>query len=156
MQTQKYKRKAAICRRDGLKLDVNFFLRQFAEEHSGKELILDILNSKATFIPLEDIRKNEVFFLNKRSLMFLELYERDLTEETLLVPEIQVQVELADGQVLNGSLFVEMPQERSRVSDYLNFSPGFIYLGRKEGDLILNKEFMFSAKEKVEGAPHRT
>ena len=74
----------------------------------------------------------------------------------MLVPETEVQVELTNGQVLKGSLFLEMPQERSRVSDYLNFSPGFIYLGRKEGDLILNKEFMFSAKEKDEGAPHQT
>ncbi len=151
MRMEKYKRKATICRSDGKKLDVNFYLRQFAEEHSGQELVIDIFNSKATFIPLEDIRENKVFFLNKKKVMFLELAERDLTEETMLVPEIRVQVELSNGEVLKGNLFLEMPQDRSRVSDYLNFSPGFVYLGREEGDIILNKEFMFSVKEKDEG-----
>ena len=52
------------------------------------------------------------------------------------------------GEIFNGDLFVEMPQERSRVSDFLNFSPDFIYLGREEGDIILNKEFVFSVKDK--------
>jgi hypothetical protein len=145
---EKHKRKATICQSDGLRLDVNFFLGRFAEEHSGKELIIDILNSKATFIPLEDIRKTDVLFLNKRKIVCLELYERDLSEETMLVPGIQVQVELTTGEVFNGDLFLEMPQDRSRVSDYLNFSPGFIYLGREEGDIILNKDFIFSVKDK--------
>ena len=148
MKMEKYKRKATVCRSDGLKLDVNFFLRRFAEQHSGKELIIDILNSKATFIPLEDIHQAGVLFLNKKKVMFLELYERDLAEETMLVPGIRVQVELTNGDILNGDLFLEMPQDRSRVSDYLNFSPSFIYLGREEGDIILNKEFMFSVKDK--------
>ena len=147
MRLEKNKCKATICRNDGLKQDVNFFLRQFAEGHSGKELFLDIMNSKASFIPLEDIETNEILFLNKSSVMCLELHERDLMEETMLALEVPVQVELTNGDTLNGSFFVEMPQDRSRVSDYINFSPEFIYLCREEGDIILNKAFLFSVKE---------
>jgi len=152
VRTEKYRRKATLCRGDGKRLEVNFFLRQFAEEHSGKELIIDILNSKATFIPLEAVQNSEIFFFNKRELMVLELHDRDLSDETMLAPEIQVQVELTNGEVLNGRLFVEMPQERSRVSDYLNFSPDFIYLCREEGDVILNKAFMLTVKETADKA----
>lgn len=147
MRVEKNKRKATLCRSDGVKLDVNFFLSPYAEEHSGKELILDILNSDSTFLPVEDIRTGEIFFLNKGNVMFLEIPERDLADETLLSPEKSVQVELTNHEILNLSLFMEMPEERSRVSDYLHFSLGFIYLCGKERDIILNKTFVFSVKD---------
>jgi hypothetical protein len=93
------------------------------------------------------MRTEAIFFLNKSGVMSLEIPERDLAEETLLCPEKHVQVELTNHEILNLSLFMEMPEERSRVSDYLNFSPGFIYLCGKDKDLILNKSFVFSVKD---------
>lgn len=147
MRVKKIKRKATLCRSDGMKLDVNFFLSPYADEHSGKELVLDILNSDLTFLPIEDIRTGEIFFLNKDSVMFLEIPERDLADETLLSPEKRVLVELTNNETLNMSIFMEMREERSRVSDYLNFSPGFIYLCGKEMDIILNKAFVYSVKD---------
>ncbi|MCX5850237.1 MAG: hypothetical protein NTW65_12420 [Deltaproteobacteria bacterium] len=144
---EKIKRKATLCQSNGMKLDVNFFLSPYAEGHSGKELVLDILNSDSTFLPAEDISTGEIFFLNKGRVMFLELTERDLAEETLLSQEKSVQVELTNNETLNMSIFMEMPEERSRVSDYLNFSPEFIYLCGKEKDIILNKAFVYSVKD---------
>lgn len=147
MQLKKDKRSATLCRSDGTRQDVNFFLSQFAEEHSGKELIIDVLNSKATFIPLEDIKTGEVLFLNKARVMSMKLHERDLSAETILTPKVMVQVELINGEILTGGFFIEMPQERSRVSDYLNFSPAFVYLCGDIKDIILNKAFVFSVRD---------
>ena len=147
MQVKKIKHKATLCRSDGMKMDVNFFLSPYAEGHSGRELILDVLNSDSIFLPVEDIRTGAILFLNKSRIMSLEITERDLADETLLSPKISVQVELTNHETLNLNLFMEMPEERSRVSDYLNFSPGFIYLCGKERDIILNKAFVFSVKE---------
>lgn len=147
MNMNKSRRKALVWGSDGWKLNANFFLRQFAEEHSGRELILDILNSKAGFIPLEDARTKETLFVNKDKAVFLELEERDLLEETMLSPEIPVRIELTSGETLTGSFFVEMPPERSRLSDFLNFSPQFLYLCREEGDIILNKSYMLSVMD---------
>jgi len=147
MRLEKIKRRVTLCRSDGVKLDVNFFLSPYAEGHSGRELILDILNSNLTFLPVEDIRTGAIFFLNKNGFMFLEIPERDLADETVLNPKKSVQVELTNHEILNLSLFMEMPEERSRISDYLNFSPIFIYLCGKEKDLILNKSFVFSVKD---------
>jgi hypothetical protein len=147
MRLEKIKRRVTLCRSDGVKLDINFFLSPYAEGHSGRELILDILNSNLTFLPVEDIRTGAIFFLNKNGIMSLEIPERDLAEETVLNPEKSVQVELTNHEILDLSLFMEMPEERSRISDYLNFSPVFIYLCGKEKDLILNKSFVFSVKD---------
>ena len=149
MKIDKLKRKARLCRTRSSKRDVNFFLRQLAEEHSGREMILDILNSKASFIAVEDLRTNEISLINKSEIMFLELEERDLIEEIMLAPEISVQIELISGDMLSGSFYVDTPPERSRLSDYINFSPQFLYLCRKDGDIIINRAYMFAVKEKT-------
>lgn len=99
------------------------------------------------FIPVEDIHNGVILSLNKGNIMFLELPERDLLDETLMAPKKLVQVELTNHQILNLSVFMELPEERSRVSDYLNFSSGFIYLCGKERDIIMNKAFLFSVKD---------
>ncbi len=147
MRLEKIKRRVTLCRSDGMKLEVNFFLSPYAEGHSGREFLLDILNSNLTFLPVEDIRTNAILFLNKSKIMYLEIPERDLAEETVLNPEKSVRVELTNHEILNLSFFMEMPEERSRISDYLNLSAQFIYLCGKEKDLILNKSFMFSVKD---------
>ncbi len=149
MKIQKRRRKARLCRTRGWKRDVDFFLRHVAEEHSGREMVIDVLNSKASFIVVEDLRTNEVLLINKSEIMFLELEERDLIEEITLAPEISVQVELVNGDMLIGSFFVDRPPERSRLSDYINFSPQFLYFCREEGDIILNKAYVFAVKEKT-------
>ena len=147
VRLEKMKRRATLCRSDGMKLDVNFFLSTYAEGHSGRELILDVLNSNSAFLPEEDISTGAIFFLNKSGVMSLEIPARDLAEETVLNPEKSVQVELMNHEILNLNLFMEMPEERSRISDFLNCSPKFIYLCGKEKDIILNKSFVFSVKD---------
>jgi hypothetical protein len=148
VRIEKLKRQATLYRSDGWKVDVYFFLRQVAEEHSGREVLLDILNSKASFVPVQDFKADKFFLVNKSEIMCLELEERDLTEQTMLAPEIAVQVELTFGKILDGNFFLDMPPERSRLSDYVNFSPQFLYLCRGEGDIILNKAYVFTVKEK--------
>ena len=148
MKIEKIKHKATVCGIEGWRLDVNFFLRQVAEEHSGREIILDILNSKAGFVALEDSQANEILLVNKGKVMYLELQERDLIKETMLAPEIPAEVALTNGEILAGSFFLQMPLERSRLSDYLNFSPQFLYLCREKGDIILNKSYIRSVKDK--------
>jgi len=143
----KIKRKTTLGRSDGMKLDVNFFLSPYAEGHSGKEILLDILNSDSTFLPVEDVHTGAIIFFNKGRIMFLEIGERDLVDETLLSQQKSVQVELTNHEILNMSLFVEMPEERSRVSDCLNSPSRFLYLCGKEKDVILNKAFIFSVKD---------
>ena len=148
MKINKLRRRAKVRGSEGSEIDVNFFLREIAENHSGREIILDILNSKAIFISVERLNTNEVFFLNRRKVVCVELHERDLIEEMMLAPEIPVQVTLVNGQSIKGSFFLEMPPERSRLSDYLNLSPQFIYLCRKNADIIINKSYMFSVSAK--------
>ncbi|MCK5680664.1 hypothetical protein KAI46_07635, partial [bacterium] len=146
VKIEKLKQRAKIYESRGLRLEVNFHLRQIAEKHSGRETILDILNSRVSFIPLEDLKTGEILFLNKSEMVRVELHERELAPEIKIPLEVPVQVKLTNGEILFGNFLIDMPPARSRVSDYLNYSPQYIYLCQKKGDVILNKAYMHSVK----------
>ena len=147
MGINKIRRRAAVRAYDGRRMEAHFFLREFAEEHSGRELILDILNSHTSFISLEDSETHEIVFVNKGRIMCVELPERDLLERSMSFPQSPVDVEMLNGETLSGSFIIEMPPERSRMSDYLNFTPMFLYLCREQGDVILNKDYIAFVRE---------
>jgi hypothetical protein len=74
--------------------------------------------------------------------------ERDLLEGAVFTREIPVQVEMWDGRIFQGLFPVELPPERSRLSDHLNLSPPFLYLLGEEKDFLINKFRIFSVVEK--------
>jgi hypothetical protein len=148
MKVDKFKRQATLRVSTGGNLDVNFFLNYSTEERSGRELIIDVLNSQRSFIPLEDVLKDEILMIGKNRFMEVELSERDLLPETLSGREIPVQIELINGDTLEGSFFTDLPPDKLRLSDYLNHTPQFIYLCREHNDVILNKDYILSLKHK--------
>lgn len=148
MKIAKLKQKAIVYEGGGRKIEVNFHLRQIAEKHSGKETILDLLNSETNFIPLDELKTDEIFFLNKSEIVRVELHEREKVQEIKIPSEILVEVRLTNGDILVGNLLIDMPPARSRVSDYLNYSPQFVYLRQKEKDNILNKAYVRSVKNR--------
>ena len=148
MKVEKFKRLATVRVSTGGRLDVNFFLGYSSEIHTGMELVIDVLNSERSFIPLEDILKDEILMIGKNRFMEVELSERDLLPETLEAREIPVQIELIDGEFMEGSFYTDLPPDKLRLSDYLNHTPQFIYLCREQADLILNKDYILSLKHR--------
>lgn len=148
MKIDKFKRQATLRVSTGGKLDVNFFLSYATDEHSGRELIIDVLNSGRSFIPLEDILKDEILMIGKNRFMDVQLTDRDLLSENLEGHEIEVQIELINGDLLEGTFYTDLPPDRLRLSDYLNYTPQFIYLCRNQNDVILNKDYILSLKHR--------
>lgn len=148
MKVDKFKKQATLRVSTGGRVDVNFFLGYTSEKHPGRELIIDVLNSERSFIPLEDVLKDEILMIGKNMFMDVEVDERDLLPEALEAREIVVQIELINGDILEGSFFTDLPPDRLRLSDYLNYTPQFIYLCRDQNDLIVNKDYILSLKHK--------
>ena len=139
MKVDKFKRQATLRVSTGGRLDVNFFLSYSTDEHPGRELIIDVLNSERSFIPLEDILKDEILMIGKNRFMDVELLP-----ETLEAREIAVQIELINGDLVEGTFYTDLPPDKLRLSDYLNFTPQFISLCRHQNDVILNKDYILS------------
>lgn len=148
MKVDKFKRQATLRVSTGGRLDVNFFLSYSTDEHPGRELIIDVLNSERSFIPLEDILKDEILMIGKNRFMDVELTDRDLSPETMEAREIGVQIELINGDFVEGTFYTDLPPDKLRLSDYLNFTPQFIYLCREQNDVILNKDYILSLKHR--------
>jgi hypothetical protein len=148
MKVDKFKRQATLRVSTGGVLDVNFFLSYSTDKHSGRELIIDILNSERSFIPLEDILKDEILMIGKNRFMDVELTDRDLLPETQEARQIEVQIELINGDLVEGIFYTDLPPDKLRLSDYLNFTPQFIYLCRQQNDVILNKDYILSLKHR--------
>jgi len=140
----KGRRSAVVHWSDDRFTEVSFFLQDYAEGHSGRELILDVLNSSSNFIPLEDAESKKVSLVNKQRIRWVELKEKEIPREAILPREHFVQVEMIGGKVIRGRVPVEMPPERSRLSDHLNFTPQFIHLLQEDRELILNKSYLLS------------
>jgi hypothetical protein len=148
MKVDKFKRQGTLRVSTGGRLDVNFFLSYSTDERPGRELIIDVLNSERSFIPLEDILKDEILMIGKNRFMDVELTDRDLLPETLEAREIGVQIELINGDLVEGTFYTDLPPDKLRLSDYLNFTPQFIYLCRDQNDVILNKDYILSLKHR--------
>jgi hypothetical protein len=148
MKVDKFKRQGTLRVSTGGRLDVNFFLSYSTDEHSGRELIIDILNSERSFIPLEDILKGEILMIGKNRFMDVELTDRDLLPETQGAREIGVQIELINGDLVEGTFHTDLQSDKLRLSDYLNYKPQFIYLCRDQDDVIPDKDYILSLKHK--------
>ena len=99
-------------------------------------------------ISIDELYLYWILMIGKNRFMQVELSERDLLPETLEGHEIPVQIELINGDTLEGSFFTDLPPDRLRLSDFLNHTPQFIYLCRDQDDVILNKDYILSLKHK--------
>jgi hypothetical protein len=96
---------------------------------------------------LEDAENKKVSLVNKQRIRWVELKEREILEEIMLPHEQPVEVEMIGGKVIRGRFPVEMPPERSRLSDHLNFTSQFIYLLQEDRNLILNNSYLLSVRD---------
>ena len=144
----KFKQRGTILFSTQGSLDVNLFLSYQAEGHAGQETILDLLNSKRSFIPVEDVLTNEILLIGKTRIVHVTLDDRNEASENPGLMELPVVMELLTGEVVEGSLFTDLPDGKKRLSDYLDLAVQFSCLRQEKSDLILNKSFILSVKEK--------
>jgi hypothetical protein len=147
LKVRKFKQKATICFSTEGTLDVHFFLAYHAESHPGVETILDVLSSEKTFIPLEDILTNEILLIGKTEIMYLSLPSGETFPNKLEAVAIPAKVELLNGEIMQGKFITDLPPDKLRLSDFLNYTPQYIALWRDQESLILNKGYILSVKQ---------
>jgi len=100
-----------------------------------------------SFISLQDIHLNEVLFVAKAQIVSVELPDREVVS-SLYLRELQIQVEMLNGEVIDGEILIDMPQTKPRLSDFLNLPHKFLYVHREQVDIVVNKGYIVSLKEK--------
>ncbi len=119
--------------------------------NGGPETVLDrLLDPSEEFLPLA--AGGDRLLLNKGGILLVEIPpeaagKTDLEEGA---KEALVRVTLAGGTSLLGKLAIRMPEESSRVLDYLNAAPRFLPLLGERRIALLQKRFIVSVRGEAE------
>ena len=118
---------AEVLLESGEKLAGQVFLPLLASRHSGRPRPDEWINQPTGFFPFLPEGRPHAVVLNKDTVQFISMP---------LTPEVSLEeastgftsfVELRLGEiVLQGTLLIDMPAERTRVLDYLNGEELFI------------------------------
>jgi len=132
---------------DGATLSGQVYLRLNVETHAGPETVQDRLNDPDLFLTLSLSGESPLAFVNKIQVIRVEVSEEEeqIPEgpEGLVGVSVElIRVQLINGERLSGTVQIEGPAGRRRLSDFLNTQPAFLLL-RGEGRLhFLHKRFI--------------
>ncbi len=128
----------------GASRDVAVFLSEAVPGgRPGGERLSDLLNGGTQFIPVVDAQTDGVTFVRCENLAVArvdaELEPIDGAEQFTIPTEHEVDIYLADGQKLSGLITYVLPDQHSRLLDFLNGSPLFFSLFQGERVALVNK-----------------
>jgi hypothetical protein len=131
---------------DGKSFEATLSLHLNAEMHEGNETVLDRLNDPNLFLPLRVSGDLPVVFLNKIQIVRVDApheggapVDPEHEAETNTQP---IKVQLINGMQLQGTVRIDGPRGRRRLSDFLNTQPAFLPLVGPELLHLLHKRFI--------------
>lgn len=131
---------------DGKSFEATLSLHLNAEMHEGNETVLDRLNDPNLFLPLRVSGDLPVVFWNKIQIVRVDA---PLEGGTPVDPEHEaesntqpIKVQLINGMQLQGTVRIDGPRWRRRLSDFLNTQPAFLPLVGPELLHLLHKRFI--------------
>jgi hypothetical protein len=125
----------------------DIFLQQVGR-YGSAEGPIDILNAPELFFPLR-AENGDTVLVAKDQVVSVH-YNRSDVETALragVTPRIGVEVRLIHGQTFTGLVFLDMPEQHSRLLDFLNRSrQRFISLDTQDGQLLVNRGMIESVR----------
>jgi hypothetical protein len=141
---EKDREPAELAWASGRRARGNFFVAGAAARHSGRELVIDLLNSQPGFVPFEidDETGTAVRLYNPQHILFVKLARHDIDPESEPAYEAASHkaalVVFADGTRVEGTVYVFRPAGRDRLSDYTRSGEQYRYLRTSDALLIVN------------------
>ncbi len=131
---------------DGGRLRGEIFLRLNVEAHAGPETVQDRLNAPDQFLTLSGVGDVPLVFLSKGQVIRVEVPEEEWppggTDAGVGVSIEPVRVRLTTGEELSGTIRIEGPSGKRRLSDFLNTPPAFLPLRGADRMHLLHKRFI--------------
>ncbi len=123
----------------------SFFLSGTAQNHYGKETLLDVLNnSEQPFIPFHQEDNNPVVLVQKNQILALKPQHANNSQWPKLdnnEPDCWPKVKISFSNIsLEGRAYTgDMKPDQRRLIDLLNHGPVFFVFDTHQGPWILNK-----------------
>ncbi len=121
---------------DGVVQEGVLFLSPYAQTHLGEQSLLEMLREREVFIPFRH-QGGGFALVNKDSLTHVRF--QPLGElEPPFGEQVNVRITFFGGELLQGSIALDMPEGQNRLQDYLNAAPGFFPLEAGDAHYIVN------------------
>jgi hypothetical protein len=135
------KRRVEVIFSDGTHECGNFFVSPRSANHTGRESIAELLNGEKSYIPLES-REGQIVLLHRRSMVMVLLEANEVSKDLTYQRQIPARVCFLSGENMEGTVYLDLPKSRSRLSDFLNYSKAFFYLEVGDKDYLVNSQFV--------------
>ena len=142
LAVDKIKKKVTLSLADKTQLSGSIFLSRFSELGIGQETIIDTLTGPEIFIPFETT-EGEFSFVNQKQIVWVaSVLEPTSSEAPIPADRRNVTVLLRDGKRLRGDLIMSLPEEKNRLSDWLNELKNFLVLRDERREVLINIDFV--------------
>ncbi len=138
------KKKAEIVFSDGSRLSGYFFVLLHAQGRVGGECLLDLLFDERSDLPFE-IDGGKVLLLQKGSIVMVKSEGCEYLKGVSYQRKMETRITFLSGQIIEGKVYSDLPQSKSRLSDFLNHSRRFFCLEAEGNEYLINTQFIKSA-----------
>jgi hypothetical protein len=142
----KNRRSVSFTLADGSNVEGYVFLSLYEACHEGPQRLGNLLNSVDTFIPVDT--PNGLLHLNIVNIIaaYTPLSE-EKSDLMTLGARHRVQINTSLGSVIEGEIFVNLPNERNRVSDYLNQGERFFRVFLQETIVYIGSRYIVTVRD---------
>jgi len=144
LRIPKHRAELEVTSPDGEARSFSVFLAE-CTTHGGPERVCDLLNGPREFLPAIDCKTDATIFLARSSIAVARVEGPLWDVDELNLPiEHEVEVVLTSGRVIAGLISYVLPNENSRVVDYLNDPAPFLAVVEGERVALVNKRYVQS------------
>lgn len=142
----KNRRQVLFTLADGSTVEGRVFLSLYEACREGPQRVGELLNSEDAFIPVETA--SGTIHLNIVNIIAAHMPVMEEGDELMTLGEqYRVQITTSLGTVIEGEVFVNLPHDRSRVSDYLNQRDRFCRVFLAEEIVYIGTRFILSVRD---------
>jgi hypothetical protein len=131
---------------DGSKIDGEVYLRLHEARHTGPQKVGDLLNEPLSFIPVKTDRGHILLNASQIVSVSVDLVP-EKTDLLTLGKRYAVRIKTILQQEIRGEIFVNLPEESSRIKDYFNQPCRFSPLFQPALVVYVNRHFILSVQE---------
>lgn len=118
---EKTRRRVLAMTRSGAEVAGDMFLQPYGRHGGGPERPIDILNAAESYFPLRG-EGGETVLLAKNNIVTVstDLVEDDDETESAIARPMKVEVALVNGETVEATVMLEVPEDHPRLLDFLN------------------------------------
>jgi len=127
-------------------LDGEVFLRLYESHHTGRQTVGDLLNEAPSFIPVKTA--GGFVLLNASQIVTATVPSKSEKDDLMtLGKQYAVRITTIQEEKIQADIFVNLPEDSSRVKDYFNQPVRFFPLFRPDSIVYVNRGFILVVEE---------